>query len=113
MDNEENFFDPDLFGDDYDEIVTLLDDNGNEVNFIDIARIEHGGNTYEIMQPEELPDGVEDDEALVFLVTSDESGTNRYDIVDDEETIDAVFEKYDRLFDEAMAADEAEDSYDN
>lgn len=101
MDNEENFFDPDLFGDDYDEIVTLLDDNGNEVNFIDIARIEYGGNTYEIMQPEELPDGVEDDEALVFLVTSDGSGTNRYDIVDDEELIDAVFEKYDRLYDEA------------
>ncbi len=109
MDNEEKFEETGMFDEDYDDIVTLLSDDGKEVNFIDIARIEYQGNTYEIMQPEELPENLAEDEALLFLVTEDESGADRYDIVEDEDILDAVFDEYNRMYDEDMAEDGYED----
>ena len=43
-------------------------------------------------------EGVGEDEALVFQMYVGENG-EAMDYVDDDETIDAVFEEYDRLYD--------------
>ena len=89
-----------------DDIVTLLTDNGEEVDFVEIAGIAYKGEFYAILQPVELLEGMEEDEALVFKVTRGADGEDNLNIVLDDEIIDAVFEEYNRLLCDAEAAGE-------
>ena len=83
------------FGNSDDDTITLLTANGEEVDFIEIAGIEHRGHYYAILQPVELLEGMADDEALVFEVSRD--GSENFEIVTDDRIIDAVFAKYNEL----------------
>ena len=85
-----------------DDIITLLSATGEEVDFVEIAGIAHNHNFYAILQPVELIEGMEDDEALVFKVTRDENGNDKFEIELDNEIIDAVFEKYNELLNEYL-----------
>ena len=87
--------------DDDDDIITLQNAKGEEIDFVDVAGIAHKGNFYAIMQPVELLDGMDDNEALVFKVTRGRDGEDKFEIELDDATIDAVFEKYNQLLDEA------------
>ena len=98
MENEEKY--------ENDDIVTLRSADGEEINFIEIAGIAKKGKFYVILQPVELLDGMADDEALVFLLERMESGEDKYTIVLDDETVDAVFEEYYKLLDNADADEE-------
>lgn len=82
-----------------DDIVTLTTADGEEVDFVEIAGIAHKGNFYAILQPVELIDGMSDDEALVFWVTRNEKGEDKFEIVLDDDIINAVFAEYNRLLD--------------
>ena len=84
-----------------DDIVTLLSANGEEIDFVEIAGIAHKGKFYAILQPVELLDGMDDDEALVFEVSRGEDGEDKFSIVTDDEILDIVFEKYNELLDKA------------
>lgn len=86
---------------DDDDIVTLIADNGKEIDFIEIAGIAYRGNFYAILQPVELLEGMADDEALVFKVTTDKNGTDSFDIELDDAVIEAVFKEYEKLYDDA------------
>lgn len=87
---------------DEDDIVTLVAENGKEIDFVEIAGIAYRGNFYAILQPVELLDGMSDDEALVFKVTTDKDGTDSFDIELDDAVIDAVFKEYNKLYDDAV-----------
>ena len=91
----------DQFEEDND-IVTLMSATGEEIDFVEIAGIAYKGHFYAILQPVELLDGMNDDEALVFEVTRAD-GNDRFEIVVDDEIIDAVFAEYNKLLDEAMS----------
>ncbi|MBE7088615.1 MAG: DUF1292 domain-containing protein [Clostridiales bacterium] len=97
---EENIIDDMEFAD--DDIVTLLSANGEEIDFVEIAGIAHQGNFYAILQPVELLEGMSEDEALVFKVSRDENGNDKFEIELDDDIIDAVFTEYNRLLDEAQ-----------
>ena len=86
-----------------DDIVTLMTESGEEVDFVEIAGIAHKGKFYAILQPVELLEGMDDDEALVFEVVRNADGSDGFNVVLDEEIIDAVFEEYNRLLDESQA----------
>ena len=89
-----------MFQEDNDDIVTLLSANGEEIDFIEIAGIAFEDGFYSILQPVELLDGMDDNEALVFEVYEDDEGNDKFNIVLDERIIDGVFEEYNRLLDE-------------
>ena len=78
-----------------DEMVTLVTEDGNEIDFFVAAIIPYKGKTYGILQPVELLEGMEEDEALVFEMSGDDDGN--FDLVTDEEIIDGVFAQYDEL----------------
>lgn len=82
-----------------DDIVVLKTVDGEEIRFIEIAGIAHNGNFYAILQPEELIEGMNDDEALVFKVSRLENGEEKFEIELDDEIIDAVFSIYHKLLD--------------
>lgn len=84
---------------DRDDIITLLSANGEEIQFLEIAGIAYHGNFYAILQPVELIEGMADDEALVFKVSRNENGEDKFEIELDDEVIDAVFAEYNRLLD--------------
>ena len=86
-----------------DDIVTLMTESGEEVDFVEIAGIAHNGKFYAILQPVELLEGMEEDEALVFEVVRNADGSDGFNVVLDDEIIDAVFEEYNRLLEESEA----------
>ncbi len=91
----------DLFENENDDIITLCNADGEEIDFIEIAGIAYKGSFYAILQPVELLKGMSDDEALVFKVSRRPDGSDSFEIELDDEIIDAVFEEYNRLLDEA------------
>lgn len=93
-----------------DDTVTLLSADGEEIDFVEIAGIAHKGSFYAILQPVELPEGMSEDEALVFKVSRDEDGDDHFEIELDDEIIDAVFAEYNRLLDKVES--ETEDGED-
>ena len=88
-----------LFNDE-ENVITLVTSEGEEVDFIEVAGIAYNGNFYAILQPVELLDGMENDEALVFKVQRGKDGEDNFTIELDDSVIDAVFEEYNRLLDE-------------
>ena len=96
-----------------DDIVTLTNAAGEEIDFIEIAGIAHNGEFYAMLQPVELLPGMDEDEALVFHVGRDENGEDKFDIVLDDDIIDAVFEEYNRLLDKLEAEDSEDDGLDD
>lgn len=85
---------------DNDDIIVLNSADGEEVEFVEIAGIAYAGNFYAILQPVELLEGMDDDEALVFKVTKDSDGNDNFEIELDDEVLDAVFSEYNRLLDD-------------
>lgn len=90
------------YEDNNDDIIELVNADGETVQFVEIAGIAHRGNFYAILQPVELLEGMDDDEALVFKVTRGRDGEDSFEIELDDDIIDAVFKEYNRLLDEAQ-----------
>lgn len=97
-----DFLDRDVLDDEDDDIVTLKSANGEDIDFIEIAGIAYEGNFYAILQPVELLEGMDDNEALVFKVSRAPDGSDKFEIELDDQVIDGVFAEYDKLYDEAM-----------
>ena len=82
-----------------DKIVTLINDEGREVEFSEIAAINYQDQYYAIMQPlEPLED--EDEENLVFLfkVLESKDGKAIFEMETDETIIEAVFDEFQKLY---------------
>lgn len=88
-----------------DDIVTLHSATGEDIDFVEIAGIAYKGSFYAILQPVELLEGMDDDDALVFKVTKGENGEDKFEIELDDAIIDAVFIEYNRLLDEVNSND--------
>lgn len=88
-----------------EDIVVLLSETGEEIEFVEIAGIAHNGKFYAILQPVELIEGMEEDEALVFEVLDNGEGNSKFELCLDDDIIDAVFEEYNRLYDEMLDED--------
>lgn len=94
------------FVEDNDDIVTLLSADGEEIDFLEIAGIAYKGSFYAILQPVELLDGMNENDALVFKVTRGEDGEDKFELELDDSVIDAVFIEYQKLLDEVQRRQE-------
>ena len=86
-----DFAEPNIPGEDDDEldnIITLNDEDGNEVDFEFLDLIEYEGNDYVVLLP------VEEDSDEVVILQVEEVGEEEesYISIDDEEVMTAVFE---------------------
>lgn len=89
--------------DDEDDIITLISAEGKEIDFVEIAGIAYRGNFYAILQPVELLEGMSENEAIVFKVSTNKDGTDSFDIELDDAVINAVYKEYEKLYDDAVA----------
>lgn len=89
-----------------EEVITLYDDNNNEVAFNEVAVVEYQGDFYALLQPVEPMEGLGEDEAIIFKVIQKDDETDEFEPVTDESVLDAVFNEY--LKAEAEFADECD-----
>ncbi|MBQ8658147.1 MAG: DUF1292 domain-containing protein [Clostridia bacterium] len=77
--------------------LTLYANDGSEVVFKEYGVVVYAGKFYAVLQPVNRPAGMKENEVLVFNVTIDSHGTDHYNIVTSDSTVDAVLNKYNRL----------------
>jgi len=78
-----------------DSIVTLYDDNDKPIEFYEVASVEYEGKFYSILQPVELIEDMEDDEAVIFEYDNDTDNDEKmFRPVFDEKLLDEVFSLY-------------------
>jgi uncharacterized protein YrzB (UPF0473 family) len=94
MSEEKKDFIVDILPEENEETITLTDDDGKEVDFFQVACIEHKGEIYAILQPAEKLDGFADDEVAIFKILEEDEENDLFLPVDDEKLLDALFEEY-------------------
>ena len=95
-----------LFDPDNKVPIVLMDENGKQMTFEQVAVIPYEvrkeKKLYCVLKPLDKIEGIADDEAIVFLVDTDENGNTVIRIEEDEEVAIAVFDKYYDLLEEAQ-----------
>ena len=77
-----------------ENVVELVDEDGNAVRFEHLMTLEHEGKPYICLVPLDPMEDVSEDELVILRIETDEEGNDVYATVDDEAELDAVFEKY-------------------
>lgn len=89
------------------EPIVFMDEQGKRLTFEQVAVIPYDvrkeTRLYCVLKPIDKIDGVNEDEAIVFLVDTDEDGNSVIKVEEDEEIAIAVFDKYYDLLEEAQA----------
>ena len=85
-------------GEELDNIIILNDENGNEVKFEFLDLIELDDEEYIILLPTE--EGEDNDEVVILKVedVEDDPDMETYVSIDDEDTLNAVFEMFKEKF---------------
>lgn len=79
----------------FDNIITLNDEEGNEVKFEFVDLLEYEGEEYVILLPaEESEDEAEPGEVVILKVESESEEEETYVSVDDEDVLNKVFEMF-------------------
>jgi uncharacterized protein YrzB (UPF0473 family) len=76
-----------------EDLIVLKDEDGKEIEFVQIATIDYEGEWYAFLQPTELGD-LEDDEMILFKIETDEEGEDFFVPVEDEDLTNKVYEEY-------------------
>ncbi len=100
-----------LFDPDNKDPIVLMDENGKQMTFEQVAVIPHEvkkeKRLYCVLKPSDKIEGIEDDEAIVFLVDTDSEGNSVIKVEEDEEVAIAVFDKYYDLLEDAQKEEKA------
>ena len=74
-------------------VITLFDEEGNEIPFEHLDTLEMNSKTY-IVLLEVLPDGKENDEVVIFRIEEDEEGNDNLVVIEDEKELEAAFDEF-------------------
>lgn len=88
-------------------IVTLLDENGKEVQFDLVMTFDYEGKRYAALLPMDDVDGVADDEVMLLEIVR-EGGDETYQAIENPVLLDEVFNEFIELFDETFDDEEDE-----
>ncbi|NJD02890.1 MAG: DUF1292 domain-containing protein [Ruminiclostridium sp.] len=94
--------------DERDDIIVLVDENGEEVEFEHIDTIEMNDNEYVVLAPylEEETEETDEEEIIILKVEHNENGEDSFVTVEDEEELDAVFEEFQARMEEEFGSEE-------
>lgn len=76
--------------------ITLIDDNGDELDFELVISLEIDGNEYKILVLEDEID-LDEPEALIVRVGYDEIGEEYYEDIEDEDEFEKVMEEINEI----------------
>lgn len=84
-------------GEELDNIIVLNDENGEEIEFEFLDLIEYEGEEYVVLLPHDEEDDA-DEVVILKLEDTDSEEEESYVSVDDEETLQAVFDIFKEKF---------------
>lgn len=91
-----------------DDIVVLIDEDGEEVEFEHIDTIEMNGNEYVVLVP--LEEGEEDDqeeeEVVILRVEHSEDGEDTFVTIEDDDELEEVFDEFQSRLEEEFEDEE-------
>ncbi len=89
---------------DRDDIVVLVDENGEEIEFEHLDTIEMNGNEYVVLTPleeEGEQNDSEEEEVIILKIKHNENGDDSFLTIKDDEELDEVFEEFQARMDDA------------
>ena len=94
--------------DERDDIVVLVDENGDEVEFEHIDTIEMNGNEYVVLAPleEEDADEQEEEEVIILKIEHNEEGEDSFVTIEDDDELDEVFNEFQSRMEEEFGPEE-------
>ena len=102
-------FDNDMYE---SNLISLLDDEGNEYEFEIIEELDYNdGHYYALMPLFDMPDDEDEDSENVYMIFEDiidENGEPQLAEIDDEALLDTLAEMFEEKFDEALEDDDDE-----
>jgi putative Holliday junction resolvase len=94
-----------------DNVVELIDDQGNPAFFEHLMTLEYEKRVYVILTPKDTESADEEGMAVIMRISKDDNGDDCYIVEEDDETLEAVFNKYLELSDDMEAYDDDYDDY--
>jgi len=97
-----------MMEDERDDIVVMVDEDGEEVEFEHIDTIEMNGNEYVILAPleEEDADDQDEEEVIILKVEHGEDGEDSFVTIEDEDELDEVFNEFQARMEEEFGSEE-------
>ena len=77
-----------------DDIIVLIGEDGEEVEFEHLDTVELNGNEYVILLPMDEEENEEVDEVVILKVDHNEAGEDSFITVDDDDELNKVFEEF-------------------
>lgn len=95
----------DLIAEEQDAIITLVDEEGNEVDFDLVATFDYEKKRYAALFPLESVQNVADDEVVLLEVVKDKEG-DRFVPIENEILLDEVFNEFMEILEELADGEE-------
>ncbi len=94
--------------DERDDIVVLVDENGDEVEFEHIDTIEMNDNEYVVLAPleEESDEEDEDEEVIILKIEHNEDGEDSFVTIEDDDELEEVFNEFQSRMEEEFDPEE-------
>ena len=94
--------------DERDDIVVLVDENGDEVEFEHIDTIEMNDNEYVILAPleEETDEEGEEEEVIILKIEHNEDGEDSFVTIEDDDELEEVFSEFQSRMEEEFDSEE-------
>lgn len=91
-----------------DDIIVMVDENGDEVEFELIETIEMNGNEYVILAPldEEDVDDQDEEEVIILKVEHGEDGEDTFVTIEDDDELDEVFNEFQARMEEEFGTED-------
>lgn len=81
------------------DFITIVDDDGQEMELEYIDELDDNGNTYVCFLPADMDENDPDYGLIILRSIIDENGDELFESVDDDAELDAVYNKFMVLFD--------------
>ncbi|MGI6213442.1 MAG: DUF1292 domain-containing protein [Christensenellales bacterium] len=83
-----------------DEIITLVDEDGAEIDFYEVATLDFQGNWYILLEPVEPFENQEEGDLIPFMLGEDAEGNDTFTPVENQRIAEAVFEEFKKMLEE-------------
>ncbi|MDD3213078.1 MAG: DUF1292 domain-containing protein [Eubacteriales bacterium] len=80
-------------GENDEHIVTLQDENGNDITFDHLLTLEFEGANYILLEAQQDMEDCLQGESIILKIEQDENGDDLYATIEDEEEYQRVFQK--------------------
>lgn len=91
-----------------DDIVVLVDENGDEVEFEHIDTIEMNDNEYVVLAPleEEEDEAKEEEEVIILKIEHNAEGEDSFVTIEDDAELEEVFNEFQARMEEEFGTEE-------